>query len=635
MTTRFHNLALAGSTLGLIVAQLCLSQPARAQLATPVGQTASQTSPSATGGQAAVVSQQTPTTPGFSPTVLEQPAADPRDAVPTTDPARQVMAAAPARPGVQPPVPSEFEAFVSAAVGKPLHHFGSELLLPDARDFAAPPTTAIPADYRLNPGDVLLINLTGAAQANALRLTIDSEGRIFVPHVGAVVVGGLRYRDLHDAVAHAIARQYRAFDLDITVARLHALTVYVTGFARRPGAYTVNSLSTLVNAVLASGGPSAGGSFRSIQLRRGGRLVSDFDLYDLLLHGDTSGDAVLQNGDVIRIAPAGPQVAVIGSVNHEAIFEVAPGDTVFDALRYAGGIDTVADDSRVFVLDSLGRTTGWQQLTAVAARSRKIDRGEIIRVVSDVGIARPVGQQPVLVTLGGEVEHPGRYYVSPGTRLADVVRMAGGLTPAAFPFGSVITRESVKAQQRESFARALSDMELQLRTQPLVSANRAQLSQAGNVALIDSVVKKLHEREPNGRLVFDIAPTADSLPADLIVENNDRIDVPARPITIGVFGSVPSPASFAFRDGMTIGDAVRLAGGVQKLADRKGVFVVRANGTVVAMRNDTYRQRALPGDLVFIPIDAARGEFWARMRDITGSLFGALIGAATVTALVQ
>lgn len=619
--------------LGLILAPLSLSQPALAQLASPVGQTTGQTSSSTSPQQAPVASQQFPATAGFSPTVLEQPAADPREALPLNDPMRQIMAAG-SRPEGTAPGPSEFEAYVSTVTGKPLRYFGSELLLPDAHDFAAPSTTAIPEDYRLNPGDVLLINMTGAAQANGLRLTIDNEGRIFVPHVGPVNVGGLRYHDLHEALSRVISRQYRAFDLEVSVARLHALTIYITGFARHPGAYTVSSLSTLVNAVLASGGPSAGGSFRSIQLRRGGKLLSDFDLYDLLLRGDTTGDIALQNGDVIRIAPAGPQVAVIGSVNHEAIFEVAPGETVVDALRYAGGINTIADDSRLFVFDALGRTTGWQQLAAETARTRKVDRGDIIRVVSDAGIARPIGRQPVLVTLGGEVVHPGRYYVAPGTRLADVVEMAGGLTPAAFPYASVITRESVKAQQRDSFARALSDMELLLRTQPLVSANRAQLSQAGNIALIDGVVKKMHEREPSGRLVFEIAPNASSLPSELIVENNDRIDVPTRPITIGVFGSVPSPASFAFREGMTIGEAVTLAGGTQKLADRSGIFVVRANGTVIANHKNTYKEKALPGDLVFIPVDAARGEFWARMRDITGSLFGVVLGAATVSALV-
>lgn len=535
------------------------------------------------------------------------------------------------------PVPAnEFETYVSDVVGKPLRRFGSELLVPEARDYSAPSTTAIPDDYRLNPGDQLRLGLSGSVQADDVILTIDRDGRIFVPKVGAITVGGTRFGDVHDLIARQISRQYRNFDLDVSVARLKGLTVYVTGFAQRPGAYSVNSLSTLVNAVLAAGGPSEGGSFRSIQLRRNGQLVSDFDLYDLLLRGDKSGDAALQNGDVIHIAPAGPQVAVIGSVNQEAIFEVGPNESVEAALRYAGGVSTVADTDRLLLFDSLGRREiGWQQLNPAEAATRVAKRGDIIRVLSDIGIARPVGQQPVLVTISGEVAKPGRYYVQPGTRLSDVVAQAGGLTSDAFPYAGVITRQSVKAQQKESFDRAVKDMELLLSTQPLVSVNRAQLATAGNQALIQSVVQKMQEREPTGRLIFDTPVIATQLPANLIVENNDAIYVPTRPVTVGVFGAVPTPASFAYDDGKTIGDFVKTAGGIQQLGDKKEIFVVRANGTVLADGRATLRAKALPGDLIFVPIEADRGEFWARLRDITSSLFGGFIGAASVAAVVN
>ncbi len=167
----------------------------------------------------------------------------------------------------------------------------------------------------------------------------------------------------------------------------------------------------------------------------------------------------------------------------------------------------------------------------------------IVRILSDVGIARPLDQQSVLVTISGEVARPGRYYFRPGTRLADVVAQAGGLTSQAFPYASVVTRESVKAQQRLSFDRAIKDMEFQLTAQPVVSANRAQLAQPGNLALVHSIVDQLRAREPSGRLVFDLPVTASTLPGDVIVENNDTVYVPPRPVTVGVFGAVPSPAS--------------------------------------------------------------------------------------------
>jgi len=288
------------------------------------------------------------------------------------------------------------------------------------------------------------------------------------------------------------------------------------------------------------------------------------------------------------------------------------------------------------MLDSLARSaTGWTEVSAADAKVRKAQRGDVLRVLSNVDLARPLGQQSVLVTISGEVAKPGRYYFKPGTSMDEVVAAAGGLTPHAFPYASVITRESVKQQQRKSFDRAIEDVELLLTAQPVTSVNRAQLVQPANLALVNSVVDQLRKREPTGRLVFNLPVDAPALPNDLILENNDTIHVPARPVTVGVFGAVPSPASFAYRAGGTIGDYVTSAGGVQKLGDKKEIFVVRANGTVLSDGKRVLRAAALPGDLIYVPIEANRGEFWARLRDITGTLFGGLVGAASVKSIID
>lgn len=617
--------------MGSLAASLQFAMPSAAQLTSPVAAGAGQ----ARGGQGDVAQRRAAEqiavppvdVPTIAPVVLDGEVPQYTGGEGVAD-ARQKSANTPASP------PSEFETYVSRLAGQPLRRFGSELLLPSARDFTAPPTTAIPPDYRINPGDELLLGITGSVQASGLRLVVDSEGRIFVPRVGAIAVGGVRYGDLHGVIERQVSRQYRGFNLEVAIGRQHGITVYVTGFAARPGSYTASSLSTLVNAVLAAGGPAAGGSFRSIQLRRDGQLVSDFDLYDLLLKGDKRGDAVLQNGDVIYIAPAGEEVAVIGSVNRQAIFELAPDETLTDAILYAGGVNSVADNSRLMVLNGMtGGDAGWREVAADAAATRKAQRGDVVRILSQAGIARPLRQQAVLVTVSGEVSRPGRYYVQPGTRMADVLAEAGGLTGEAFPYASVITRESVKHQQRVSYDRAIDDVELLLAAQPLTSVNRAQLAQPGNLALINSIVDQLRRREPDGRLVFDLPVNAASLPDDLILENNDVVYVPARPVTVGVFGAVPSPASFAWRDGVTVEDFVKSAGGVQKIGDKSEIFVVRANGTVLAGGKRALKASALPGDLIYVPIDANRGEFWARLRDITGTLFSGLVGAASIAAI--
>jgi protein involved in polysaccharide export with SLBB domain len=530
--------------------------------------------------------------------------------------------------------PSEFEAYVSKMVGKPLRRFGANLLIPDARDFTAPPTTTVPPDYRLNPGDELRVGLTGSVQASNLRLTVSPEGQVFIPRVGAVNVAGVRYGDVQDVIARAVSRQYRNFRVAVSVGQLHGITVYVTGFAATPGSYTVSSLSTLVNAVLAAGGPSAGGSFRSIQVRRNGQLVSDFDLYDLLLKGDKRADVVLQNGDVIYIAPAGAQTAVIGSVNVEAIYEARANETLYDMLLYAGGVNTVADDKRLMVFNAV-KPNGWQELSPAQVEQRVAQRGEVVRVLSAVGIAQPQFKQPALVTVSGEVANPGRYYVQPGTPLSAVIQRAGGLTQQAYPFGAVFTRETVRQTQSDSYERAIKDLELTLSTQPLVTYNDNQQIQPARLEAIRSVVGQLEDRKPEGRLVLDVAPADRVIPTDVIVENNDTIYVPSQPVSVGVFGAVPTPASFQYRQGETVGDYLRRAGGVRKFGDKGSIFVIRANGSLIAQRGGFFGgsilgQKAYPGDLIFVPVDANQGEFWARLRDVSTALAPAIVTGAAL-----
>ena len=529
---------------------------------------------------------------------------------------------------------SEFETFVSEVVDKPLRRFGSNLLVPTARDFTAPPSTTVPPDYRLNPGDEIVLGLSGSVDATDLRLTIDSQGRVFVPRVGAVNVAGVRFGDLQSVLSAQISRQYNNFNLSVGIGRLRGITVYVTGFAATPGSYTVSSLSTLVNAVLAAGGPSAGGSFRSIQLRRGGKLISDFDLYDLLLRGDKSGDRVLQNGDVIYLAPVGPQAAVIGSVNNEAIFEAAPGETVADLLLEAGGINTVADETRALLLDPLKlESQGWEELTPVEARTRVVPRAAIIRVLSNVGLAQPLGRRSVLVSISGEVAKPGRYYLPANTRLSQVLARAGGTTSSAYPFATVFTRENVRLQQRRSFERALRDTETALTVEPLTSALSPPGLAQERLLAARSIVAELRRLKPDGRLVLPITPEATSIPIDMVVENNDAIYIPPTPTTVGVFGAVPNPSTFYITGQARLRDYLARAGNPTKLAARSEIFVVRANGSVISSRGSSglLKSAALPGDLIYVPINGARDRFFLKLREIAGAFLPVALTASAVS----
>ncbi len=536
-----------------------------------------------------------------------------------------------------PSPPNEFEEFVSKTLGRPLTRFGSTLLTGEARGFGTPPTTTVPPDYQLNPGDQLVIGVTGSVEAS-LRLVIDSDGRIFIPKIGSINVAGMRYGDLADALSRRFSQQYKQATLSVSIGHLHGLTVYVTGYAASPGAYTVSSLSTMVDAVLAAGGPTAGGSFRRIELRRNGQIVTDLDLYDLLLKGDKSHDAVLQNNDVLNIAPVGPEVAVTGSVNAEAIYEAKTGETLADVIRFAGGLNSLADDTRLIVsrLSDLDRA-GSQTLTFAQARNFPAERGDILNILSLGNITRPQERQAILATIDGEVDRPGRYYLPPGSTLQDLLAKAGGLTSGAYVFGTNFARDSVRRQQQVSFDRAISDLELSAAAAPLSQLGGLEAATAGpRLQASLAVIDRLKERKPDGRLILNLTYGTSALPSGLALEDNDRIYIPPQPKTVGVFGAVYEPGSFLFTSPTKVSDYVKLAGGPQKIADRRQVFVVRANGSVLSTQqvHGLGNQPALAGDVVFVPVRTG-SSFWDRLRDISTVVFQFGISAATLAILAK
>jgi polysaccharide export outer membrane protein len=563
-------------------------------------------------------SQSTAPIASFNPTIV--PTYSAHNLGDYSDSAQKAAAAARASaPGAasgraMPPLLSEFEKYVSERAGRPLPRFGSTLLLNGAQGFAVSPTATVPPDYTLNPGDELLIGVTGSIEVD-LQLTVDPEGRIFIPRVGAVSVAGVRYGDLAAALKHRFNEQYKKVNVSVVIGHLHGLTVYVTGFAVSPGAYTISSLSTMVDAVIAAGGPAGGGSFRSVQLRRGGQLVATLDLYDLLLSGDKSHDVSLQNQDVLNIEPVGPELAMTGSVNQEAIYEAKPGETLGDIIRYAGGLNSLADESRLLVarLADLDKN-GSEELTLAAAKAFPAERGDIVRVLSLANIARPLERQAILATIEGEVDHPGRYYLRPGSTVGDLLSQAGGLTAGAFVYGTDVSRDSLRQQQQVSFDRAIADLQLDAAASPLSDIRTIADHGAGAGARAQAalaIIDRLKAQKPDGRLVLALGPDATALPPNLTLENNDRIYVPHRPTTVGVFGAVYQTGSFLYTPGTRISAYLRLSGGPKRIAERGDMFVVRANGSVLSARqtHDLANQPALPGDVIFVPVRTTGGAF--------------------------
>lgn len=545
-------------------------------------------------------------------------------------------------------LPGEFERFVQAQAGNrvEVRRFGSELVSGgfDARAVESSPL--VPADYLIAPGDEVLVTLWGSVDAD-LRLIVDRGGRISIPRVGTIQVAGVRNAELQEVVSRRVAQLFKNFQLSVTLGQLRGIRVLVTGFVIKPGSYTVNSLSTVVTALMRAGGPGSSGSFRAVELRRGGQLVAVFDLYDLLLKGDRSADRILQAGDVVHVGPVGVQVGFVGSVNKPVVLELKPGESVADALRIAGGFSAVADRTRL-AIERLQDRKGARivQLDLPEGLSQTLNHGDLLRAFSAVDIALPAQRQSKRVRVEGEVLRPAEYVLPEGSSVADALRAAGGLTPNAHVFATEFTRESVRVTQQENYERAVRDLETNF-TRAFASKRVASADEAAGETLRTSTASRLLERlrelKPNGRIVLQMAPDSQNLP-DLALENRDRIYVPARATTVGVFGSVFNAASYLYTPGRNLDEYLRLAGGPTRGADQSSVFVVRANGNVVSNQQDVSwlgrsqvvgRLIAEPGDTVFVPEEFDKSTFIQSAKDWTQILYQFGIGLAGMKSAVR
>jgi protein involved in polysaccharide export with SLBB domain len=311
---------------------------------------------------------------------------------------------------------SEFEMFAEDAAGRPLHVYGRQLFDEGPTTFAPMDRVPVPADYVVGPGDQLLIRVWGKIDLDA-SVTVDRNGQIFLSKVGTVRVAGLRYEQLDSYLRSAIGNLYKGFELNVTMGQLRSIQIFILGSARQPGVYTVSSLSTLVNALFASGGPSATGSMRDIQLRRDNRVLVDFDIYDLLRRGDKSHDVQLLPGDVIYIPPAGPQVAILGSVNEPGIYELKGETTIATALSDAGGLTNLAEVDRVLLekIENHRRRGADDFPLDASGLERKLKDGDMLRIF-------PISPQfENAVMLRGNVSQPGQFPWHEGMRVSDLI----------------------------------------------------------------------------------------------------------------------------------------------------------------------------------------------------------------------
>jgi polysaccharide export outer membrane protein len=427
--------------------------------------------------------------------------------------------------------------------GAGLKLFGLETFRRTSTRFQAAQAGPVDENYRLGPGDLLVLILTGDVE-QAYSLDVNREGFIVIPQVGSVYVANLTLGQLNDVLYTRLSRVYSGIrrgrgttKFQVTVGRLRNIQVFVVGDVVRPGAFQISGAGTVLTALYSAGGPTANGSFRRVEVRRSGKLVDTLDIYDYLLHGNNASDVRLQTGDVVFVPVHGAFVKLAGEVTRPAVYELRAGETLRQLVEYAGGFGPSAYRARVRIhriLPPEARGPAGAARVVVDVGPDQLAGGGVPAVPIIPGDSVTVLAVPErlrgYVTVKGNVWVEGQVGFRPGMKLSDAIRLAGGPKPDVYLDRILVSRtndDSTRLQLRSAFADSIG-----------------------------------------------------AVTNDLVLQDEDEVRVfsraaflPARFVT--VVGAVRNPGRVPYREGMTMRDLVLLADGVTEDADLREAEIGR------------------------------------------------------------
>ena len=406
--------------------------------------------------------------------------------------------------------------------------FGSELFTSNSSVFEPNLRIPAPVGYVLGPDDELIVSVYGYSEKK-YNLTINESGEIYIPSVGPIFISGLSIDQATEKIKSKLASTiYRAINtgktkIQVTLGKIKSIRVTVIGQAKKPGTFTVSSLTTLYNILYLCGGPTSMGSYRDIEIIRGNQLKRTADLYDFLVDGNQKDNILLQEGDVIRIPYYKNRVTISGNVKREGKFEILDNETFNDLLKYCGGFTDNAYRGAVTVIRITPTERKIIDLNANEYGTFKIngsDRFVVRRLQEEFG-------NRVVIT--GSVLRPGAYELTPELTLDSLIQKSGGLTRDAYT-----TRVSIFRSLKNKMPTMLS-------------------------VDLDSTSKKSKD-------VF--LSKDDSIAIHSIFEFQDSNYV-------SIEGNVRKPGIIGWRENFSLRDLLLSAGGISEFGDSSNIEISR------------------------------------------------------------
>ncbi len=496
--------------------------------------------------------------------------------------------------------------------------------------FAPIQNSPVSSSYILGPGDKLTINYFGNEESET-ETYVSREGFIILPLIGRVNLIGLTFEEATEYIEKQVSQKLIGIDVTISLSELRSISVFIIGEAYKPGKYTLSGLSSITNALFVSGGVNENGSLRNIQLKRNNEIITTYDFYDFLINGSSETEANLQDGDVLFIPFIENRVRLGGAFKRPHIYEFKQGETIGDAIKFAGGfMSNVAPDAQIEI-NSVDSNLFERRIRYISRNSTLNNSliNEDIITISSKSIL-----QPQIMTITGEVVNPGQYSIIDGDTVLDLINRAGGYTDNSFSEGAVYLRKDVADQQKLGFLRSADELEDTLVS--IISNMDAQITEF-SLAPIGRLIQRLREEEPVGRFVVDVdylTLKTDPL-KNFRVRGGDSLFIPKRPNTVSVVGEVLYAASQSYNPNLSARDYIDLSGGLKDVADQDRVFVIGPNGKSALVKRSLFgaRNSILPGSTIVVPRDPRPLDGVALTQIITPVLADLATSAAAIAAI--
>ncbi len=426
-----------------------------------------------------------------------------------------------------------FDYVITDTITRPARRriFGQNVFTNRSLSFEPNENVATPQNYRLGPGDEVVIDIWGASE-DQIRQTISPEGSIIVSQIGPVYLNGMTISEANNHIKNKFASKYAGIggnepesDINLTLGQVRTIQVDVMGEAVVPGTYRLSPFSTVFHALYKAGGINDIGSMRNIDVLRGGRRIVGVDVYEYLFEGKQTGNIRLQEGDVIIIPPYDRLVSVEGNVKRPMAYEIKSDETLADLLEYAGGFSGDAYTEQVRLARQTGRENELFNIVNGDFASYRLNDGDVVTVGSILD------RYANRVELKGAVFRPGMYALATDLRtVGDLIKNADGLLEDAYTTRAMLYREG-------------PDLSLEL-------------------------------------IPLDIEGILSGRRADVTLKRNDIVEIPSVKVledqgALAIYGQVNSPGIYPFADNTTVEDLVVQAGGLLRGASTARVDVSR------------------------------------------------------------